>query len=246
MAFWMKQSLWEHEVRDVIHAYPDAEWRDIGHGKLHTRAWRLTMTPIPNREELGYVLADLELGKTVAIGQQGKISHLLKCEIPLGSHTILLPQIRLLNQAYVVELIYRPLAKNAAWPVQPLARIINPEISAQTYPKHPHMYRGNGSWACPLSPQDKRWTWGKRATVSYLDQVAIWLLKTAVWIATGAGTAGLGRWIGQDTSHEPDSLLHTIELNDPCWCGSGLYYKKCHMRDDALRAIEKNISESLR
>lgn len=28
--------------------------------------------------------------------------------------------------------------------------------------------------------------------------------------------------------------------NEPCWCGSGRKYKKCHMPEDLKKAAEKN------
>ncbi|MBD3316688.1 MAG: type I methionyl aminopeptidase [Chitinivibrionales bacterium] len=35
-----------------------------------------------------------------------------------------------------------------------------------------------------------------------------------------------------------------IGRNDPCWCGSGKKYKKCHMHEDAGRAAKKNGREA--
>lgn len=242
----MKTDLWKYEIEDVLRVYPDAQLYDAIEDRVHTKAWCLKMNPIPDESELGYILADLDVGTGVAVDQQGKVQHSkLQCKIPMDCHPILLPNIKIMWHTYLVDLIYRPPIKNAIWPRQPKARIISPEISFQTYPNHPHMYvSGNESWACPLSPQDKQWQWGKGATVSYLDQLAIWLLKTAVWMATGAGIAGLGKWIGASTSHDPLSLLQTIRSIDPCWCGSGLCYEKCHMQVDAMRAIRKRIIQS--
>jgi hypothetical protein len=36
-------------------------------------------------------------------------------------------------------------------------------------------------------------------------------------------------------SHEPQQPARRVERpgrNDPCWCGSGIKYKKCHLRAD--------------
>lgn len=240
----MSPSLWEHEMGVVVRVYPGAQWRDVTEGSNQTRAWYLTMDPIPHEEELHQVLADLDAGIGVSVGHRGKVGHSkVQCGVPLESHAVLFPHTRLTPLCYLVELTYQRPPQNAAGPAQPRARIVSPEISVRTYPKHPHMYVGNGfdSWACPLSPQDTRWTWGKGATVSYLDQVAIWLLKTAVWIATGAGIAGLGKWLGLDTSHAALDLLRMIGPTDPCWCGRGVRYEKCHMQLDVSRAIRERI-----
>ena len=240
----MNPELWEYEVKDVKRNYPDAAWAEVRDGVLQTRAWRLTMDPTPNEGELAIILADLEEGRMVRIGLRGKISHSTKCEISAKNHPILMPHLKLPQQAYIVDLIYRPPRKTAIWPIQPMAQIINPEISVRTYPNHPHMYLGKGSsWACPLSPQDKSWKLCKGATVKYLDQVSLWLLKTMVWISTGAGVAGLGKWIGPDTSHEPMSLFKSIPPNNPCWCGSGICYRDCHRQSDMKNGLIRRITE---
>jgi len=245
MSFWMGLDLWNHEVKDVVQAYPDAEWREaIDEGKP-TRAWRLTIAPVPTQDELRYVLADLDVGRAVAIHQHGRIAHSPKCEVPLDSHAALLPNLKLPQETYLVDLVYRPSPRDASWPTQPKAFIMNPEVSVRTYPRHPHMYVGSsGSWACPLSPQDTQWRWKRGATVAYLDQVAIWLLKTAVWARTGAGLAGMGKWIGSDTSHDPASLISSIKASDPCWCGSGVCYEGCHLQTDVMKAITMQIMKS--
>lgn len=244
MLSWMRSDLWKYEVKEILQAYPDAECRETVDEGRPTRAWRLTMRPIPSQDELGCVLVDLDVGRTVSIHQYGTISHSLKCEVPRDNHPLLLPSLKLPQQTYLVDLLYQVPAKNATWFVQPKVFVINPEISVRTYPYHPHMYTGNGSWACPLSPQDRGWKWEKGATVAYLDQVAIWLLKTAVWARTGAGIAGLGKWIGPHTSHDPASLISTIKATDPCWCGSGVCYENCHLQTDAIQAITRRIMSS--
>ncbi len=235
--FPMSPELWKYEVQDVKRTYPDAKWYERNVDGVRTIIWRLNLNPIPDDDVVHCILADLDAGRMVGIGVQGKIFHSTNCNTSTANHPILLPKIRLERQAYLVDFVYRPPVKNSPWSVQPIARIVWPEISAHTYPNHPHMYSGNGSWACPLSPQDKQWKWGKGATVAYLDQVSIWLLKTMVWIQTGAGIAGLGKWIGPDTSHKPLSLNNTIWSYDPCWCGGGLRYSKCHQQSDLLKTI---------
>lgn len=244
MAFWMKPDLWEYEVKDMASIYPDAQWRNVHEKGTDTRAWQLIMEPIPNKEELHYILYDLNRGVRVSIGQNGKISHSRTyCELPLVCHPLFLPKVRLVSIRYLIDLTYPIIPQNAAGPVQPKVRIIMPEISARVYPKHPHMYCDPryDSWVCPLSPQNSQWNWQKGATVSYLDQVAIWILKTAIWAKTGAGIAGLGIWIGSDTPHRALDHLNMIKSTDPCWCGSGICYEKCHMKQDILQAIGNRI-----
>lgn len=96
------------------------------------------------------------------------------------------------------------------------------------------MYAGVGgeSWACPISPQSTGWQWRRGATVYYLEQVALWILKSAVWIATGGGILESATWLGPDTPHGPLHLLTTVRPDDSCWCGSGSAYEACHRRLD--------------
>ena len=233
----MNAELLEYEIQDVMRTYPKAEWHETTINGVGTVSWYINLNPIPDSDVVQAILADLEVGRMVSIELQGKIFHSTKCDIPNANHPVILPNIKLEQQTYLVDLIYRPPSKGSFWSTQPVARIVSPEISVRTYPNHPHMYAGNGSWACPLSPQDKGWKWEKGATIAYLDQVSIWLLKTAVWIKTGAGLAGLGKWIGPDTSHQPLSLIATIGSDAPCWCGSGVQYGQCHQWSDISNAV---------
>lgn len=101
----------------------------------------------------------------------------------------------------VASLTYPVAGQGKTWAEHPKVRVLDPAI-ADVYPLHPHIFRRSDpqdAWACPVSPQDNRWTWKSGATVAYLDQVAIWLLKTQVWATTGVGAAGLGKWVGPAT-----------------------------------------------
>lgn len=240
MSFWMKKHLWEYEVNDVRSVYPDAKWVNVYDEGNKTRAWLVNIDPIPYESDLLYVIADLDRGMDIDIGQNGKIYHSSsRCRVPLEDHQVLLPKLALPQQRYKVQLTYRGPRKMAIASTQPKTRILDPEISYKTFPLHPHMYRGkqDDSWACPLSPQLTKWEWGAGATVMYLDQVAIWLLKTAIWIVTGAGIAGLGKWIGPDTPHDKLHLIRDTGLSNPCWCGSGIAYRNCHFKSDSINGI---------
>ncbi len=38
---------------------------------------------------------------------------------------------------------------------------------------------------------------------------------------------------------QEDPPAVTPGRNDPCWCGSGRKYKKCHLPDEEKKAVEK-------
>lgn len=228
--------------------YDGAQWYDVIEEGCETRAWLLTMEPIPGYDELPLILDDLNRGIGVTIGHQGRIYHSIEqCDIPLRLHNRLLPSLRIEPFTYQVELTYRHPYRDIVGPTQPKARILSPEISTRKYPNHPHMYTDVtrlDSWACPLSPQNSAWQYRKGATVEYLDQLAIWLLKTVVWAMTG-GIAGIGKWIGPATSHKAIDLLYTVKISDSCWCGSGRTYEYCHFKPDLMRAIHERQTPSI-
>ena len=34
-----------------------------------------------------------------------------------------------------------------------------------------------------------------------------------------------------------------LQRNDPCWCGSGVKYKKCHYEEDRKRSFGKAVKK---
>src|SRR3954467_9017350 len=40
-------------------------------------------------------------------------------------------------------------------------------------------------------------------------------------------------------------LKAPIGRNDVCWCGSGKKYKKCHLKSDELKRVEKSYSSQV-
>lgn len=41
--------------------------------------------------------------------------------------------------------------------------------------------------------------------------------------------SGIAKAFSGETKSKPDT---TIGRNDPCWCGSGVKYKRCHLDSD--------------
>lgn len=231
----MDRGVWNHEVAEVTREYPDAQWVEDEIGGHPTRVWRVTMNPIPAREELRQVLADLEQGREVCIRKRGQVGHFPDCEEPWDIHAKLLPRLRLDPRPYVVELIYPPFLNGDTGANHPRARVIDPEISRRTYPAHPHP--GSNSYACPISPQATDWCWREGATLRYLDQVTLWILKSAVWILTGGGILASAAWLGPASPHGPLDHLRSIDPAGPCWCGEGKTYGACHTQWDIEEAI---------
>ena len=47
------------------------------------------------------------------------------------------------------------------------------------------------------------------------------------------------RFIGTVAKKQEGALSVTLGRNDPCWCGSGRKYKKCHLPEEEKKAVEK-------
>ena len=242
MAHWTSSAWWGADLQAVREAYSKARfYKRRNRAGESVAVWEVIMDPIPDPEDAAPILADLEEGKPVNIGPHGKVRHSRNCGIDLEKHSRNLSLVRLTGRPFSVELEYPAHRLDQAGPVHPKFRVLNPQVTPQTYPHHPHIFYDQvtgDSWACPLSAQDTTWQWELGATVNYLDHCALWLLKTEVWAATGGRVLpGLGRWIGPATSHQPEIVLRETDMDGPCRCGGGQIYKNCCFVRDVGAAI---------
>lgn len=228
--------------KSVKEAYPNASFFErLNERGVAVRGCRVIMDPIPRPEDLAMVLADLEAEEEVSIGLNGKISHSGDCATPREKHQKRGLALRLAHRRFTAELEFPPNLFAVLGPVHPKFRVLDPVTSLRTHPAHPHLFGDNrtgDAWACPVTAQTTTWKWQTGATLEYLDQCAIWLLKTEVWAATGGRVlSGFGRWIGPSTSHQPRDVLRATDSEGPCRCGSGQKYKECCFVRDLRAAI---------
>lgn len=208
--------------------FPTSEWRKPDDAECAVRRLELVMTPTPPPEEFHLVIADLGRDETnlVQLEPDGRIRHHPRCP---GRHTLQDERLRALilpDRAFLLEaILHLP-------PQHPRVRVLEPLISQRTYPGHPHFY--DLEVICPLFPPEKTWSWDTHNLADYLVHVAVWLLKSQVWIATHEAT-GQGIWIGPDVPHDAATLLRLVAPGDPCHCGSGRKYKQCHRQHDMTR-----------
>lgn len=228
----------EQERDDIQTFFPGAR-RIIRATSLHSaEGWELTMDPIPSAGGLGTVIDDLAADRVVTVGLRGSIRSMGAESAPCESD---LCHLQVPRRPYIVELEYPIDLFGPAGPVHPKVRVVSPEISLRTYPRHPHMnFDGTGdSWACAVSPHDRTWSWTDGATWGYLAQVGLWIFKTEVWARTGGGVDDLGKWLGSATPHNPAHVLAAIPLDGPCRCWTGRSYKDCHFQADLLAAVQQ-------
>ncbi len=232
MEWWVDNpARWHKEEEQMSRWFPLSQWTQLAQKGTITRRWEAVIEPIPPPEDLPLVIADLDRDGWVDIEPNGKIRHLSGChaEHPLRAG---FEGIDLTDEAFLVELTY------SEPPMQPQARCLVPQWSRLTIPDHSHFYQdGDGDIICPLFPPDDDWQWRKNTASDYLAYVAIWLLKTSVWLAVKI-KLGNRAWIGSSVHHSLDALLR-IHPEQCCPCGSGRKFKQCHMRLYALAHNQK-------
>lgn len=192
-------------------------------GGKPTRIWRVYMNPYPPPEEMYQVLADLEANGGVDLSTHGRVRHADDCVLP--DHVLrTVPW----DASEVKRIPVEPLLVELAYrrpPGHPRVTCITPAWSKLTLPDHPHFYLPNG--ICPLFPPDGDWTWSEDTAADYLQNVALWALKTWVWLATGRH--GRAIWLGSEQGHSPEDL-RIARPNAQCTCGSGLPFDSCCRR----------------
>ena len=55
----------------------------------------------------------------------------------------------------------------------------------------------------------------------------------------------LATWFRKLVSPRPRGPQVELGRNDLCWCGSGLKYKRCHLKRDELKRVEASYSAQL-
>ena len=201
--------------------------------------------------ETALIIDDLYAGAPVCV-QHGSLSHDPSCRRPHTSMSLLTTMHVLncmdtaQNELFAIRVVVPPA------PRHPKAIALYPEISADSYPDHPHLFRQDRrpgrpqstepDALCTYRPGSGEWSRATSSMTTYIDFVALFLAKHVVWRRTRA-IAGRGLWLGPDASHHPSALVRTIKRTDECWCGSGKAYGDCHRQGD-LEAASRMASRS--
>jgi len=222
MAWWVDDPRrWQREAEEMALWFPMSQWSERVQKGIAVRCWEVIVEPIPLPEELPLILADLDRDGWVEIEPGGRIRHLSRCH----AEHVLRPGfegINLTDEAFLIEMTYREP------PAQPQARCLVPNWSKLTLPDHAHFYQdSDGDIICPLFPPDGDWQWWKNTAADYLTYVAVWLLKTKVWLAA-KDNLGKEAWIGSWADHSLEAILR-VYPEQSCPCGSGRKFKQCHM-----------------
>jgi hypothetical protein len=206
----------EANLRDVALAYPQFAAIEPPPTSGAILAWEGVLRPFSDCRELGLVLDDLRMDRSVRV-QAGTLSHDAEC-------TALHRPISFLHELNPLEAEFR-IAVLAYPPKRhPQAFGKLPQITKQRFPFHHHI-NADGS-VCAYSATETNLPWHGKTVSTFLDYVAIWAAKHQVWEATGADPNAT--WLGSVAPHTPSEILRQVGRNEPCPCGSGKKFKKCH------------------
>ena len=99
-----------------------------------------------------------------------------------------------------------------------VAFLVHPQIAANEEPGD-----GNGPGTLPAQPNGS----GGAGRLNYEHQTTA---GAGAMIAAGAGSTTTTTSGGEYVAPQPvvKSEQDSIGRNDPCWCGSGKKYKRCH------------------
>jgi hypothetical protein len=201
----------------VAKSYPQFRTVEPPAGSGAILAWRGAIAPLRGSKELGFILDDLTNSADVLV-QAGKLIHDPFCR-RIHSRPKFLDSIQSIDSSFQLNLLAFPPKHH------PKAFCIAPEISKRSYPFHPHLHLDSS--VCAYQPSDKVLPWDGRTMTAFLNYISIWSAKHIVWQQTGANQAAL--WIGPAAGHMPHEILRDVGRNDPCPCGSGLKFKRCHL-----------------
>ncbi len=223
---------WDAERARVTASYPSSAWReDRAAGLLicDINAW-----PAPPPAELRAVLADLEQGRDVGVGQNGQVRHLDACSSPHLDSARALDLLPLAQQWVHVQLIV-PQA-----PQFPRLRLLDPPVDRVRTPAFPHL--NADSSACFMWTPDRAWQPSTPdGLVQFLRLGMLWVLKACVWLDSRWGRS-YGVWIGPDATGDPRTDLQHVPANEPCVCGSGKPFGVCHWTDLLVEALTWNLA----
>jgi len=219
---------WSSDVRSMKDCYPNFTWSAELRNGYEVRCWRGIIQPLPSGSDAEKIIADLKNDRIVEVSINGIVIHSQKCEHP---HDLPpeLSELSSMDTSFEVEVLqWEP-------PIRPTSKSINPPITHELYPDHPHIFHDK-STLCPYLPKEIGWKWSKLKISDYIDWISIFLVKHIVWLKTRERYGfGNGIWIGSAVEHSPEFLFRTHSRGDECWCSSGKPHYKCHRKFDLDR-----------
>lgn len=176
---------WEQITeRELGGAYPQAQRVDPPRIEHARRAWRISVQPLSEDEEVDLIIADLERGSDVRVLDGGTLHHDPNCNwhhaYEYSAH------LRSLQQRFEVVLVDCGPHRN------PLLFCPRPEISSRTFPRHPHLRLDKTALIdgkpvnglCVYLASDGVYRRNSCSLIQVLDFTMTYLAKHVVWQRT--------------------------------------------------------------
>lgn len=228
-------------VNDLHNRIPMLRVNHIYENRVPNGVWlTFEVSPLPPHNQIQKVIADIENGIDIHIDANGALAHSKHClneshELP---HDITRAIPSITNQKFRIAIWE---GRNGFLNGQPVVVPLEPEISLNKYPDHPHLNAGVFSKEIILpetvcytdNPEALGDTIVDRVEESVI-QTCIWLFVHQVWLATRK--FGEGVWIGDNVNIEDQTQFAFLRNSkNICHCGKGKHYQKCHLNQDFIR-----------
>jgi SEC-C motif len=202
----------EASVRAMAETYPRLTFESDAERDGRPGIWRGWVQPIKAPGMITELLDDLFHDRPVfVVGDE--VKHLPSCTSPHCHHDWMTEALDMTRRFELLITYDGGAALPRCW-------VLNPAIPPR---KRRHMW--NDGAICAFLASDRVWSWNRDTVASLLPHVLIWLLKWTVFDQTGV-------WIGSEHLSNPLYHLRVVGPWDPCWCGSGSPYRKCHRKED--------------
>ena len=230
-------SVWSATSRPMCgDTYPDARWVPPKDAE-HSGFWAVPLRIKPDPDELHSVIADLEHERSVHLSTHGKILEADNCE---AHHEAVAGIEDIQNHLSAIPDIVRVAIAYPSFIADPKTWLQPTWWDAGVRRKHPHM-NADGS-ACVFYAPAAIWDPTRDNLAQYVDQLAIWVLKSEIWVARGARPDGEG-WPGPSQDHSFSAML-LASPDSRCQCGRGRPYGVC-CRPEHMKMLLSNRPPSV-
>ena len=177
--------------------------------------WRGVVQSVDSLDDVELLLDDIEHQRDAWL-RDGSLCHRPSCTSHHDRHGWM-EGLRGLDREYTIEV------RAYGGKTVPRAFLLEPALKA---PER-HVWRDGAM--CPFL-NSEGWYDHRRDTVAdFMPYTLLWLLKREVFKQSG-------HWPGPEHDSAPGYHLSVVGRSDPCWCGSGKMYRRCHLRKDARNA----------
>lgn len=222
---------------------------------LGWRGWfLLEISPLPPTGEKELVAADICREELVTVNN-GKVYHCSDCSIrehklsqKLRRAVEQIPDEKFLVAVYGGE----PGILNG----QPIAIVLEPEISYAVYPDHPHISQGFHKHidtefyipdsVCYTNDPSNLGDDKNSRLLTVFDEMCIWLFRHQLWLAT-RHLHNKGEWIGPSEGNLlPQHYASHLNPLGKCHCGKDRVYRDCCMPNDVMIAVKCDRQEAIK